>query len=104
MLGIPSVEQSIIELLNTPVGSKFFLPEYGSRVSELLFEPNDDVLDSLLDAFIFQAVGKWETRVKMVSTESVRLDEYVAVTITYRVMASNEINSFVYPFYSQIKY
>ena len=33
-----SIEEAIMTLLNTPIGTRLFLPEYGSRMEELLFE------------------------------------------------------------------
>lgn len=100
--GKDAVEQALIVLLNTPVGTRFFLPEYGSRTNELIFEINDEVLESLLDAFIFEAINNWEKRVKCLSVDFERGDDYINCTVTYKILASNEINSFIYPFYSKL--
>lgn len=98
------VEQSITTILNTPTGTKFFLPEFGSRLKELIFEPNDDVLEDLLSTFIYEAIRDWEKRVEYVSTSFTRGVDVTYCLITYRILASNEVDSFVYPFYRTLKY
>jgi len=46
------IQQSIVDILNTPKGGRFFLPQYGSRLRELIFEVNDDLLIDLMKVFI----------------------------------------------------
>lgn len=98
------ITQSITTILNTPVGSKFFLPEFGSRLKELVFEPNDEVLEDLLSTFIYEAIRDWEKRVEYISSSFSRGDNVIFCVITYRILASNEVNSFVYPFYRGLKH
>ena len=102
--GIPLVEQSIITILNTPKGSRFFLPEFGSRLKELIFEPNDDVLEDLLRVFIYEAIRDWEKRARFVSVSFTREVDVTYCEIRYSVLPSNEVNSFIYPFYRNLKY
>ena len=52
-----SIEEAIMTLLNTPIGTRLFLPEYGSRMEELLFEQNDSVLESMARMFISGAIS-----------------------------------------------
>lgn len=98
------IEEAVTTLLNTPIGSRLFLPEYGSRIEELLFEPNDAVVESLARMFIQEAISTWERRIKFKNTEFSRDGDTLNCLITYEILASNEIQSFVYPFYSQLKY
>lgn len=102
------IQQSITILLNTPVGTRFMLRSFGSRCREVLFEPNDEVQEDLLSYFISSAIGQWEKRVAFVSCEFTRPDEkdeaVLFCEISYRNLKSNEINSFVYPFYKTLKY
>lgn len=99
------VEQSIKIILSTPKGVRFMLPEFGSRLNELMFEQNDEVLDDLLSYFIYEAITAWEKRVKFVKVEFSRDDSEEATVfckISYRIIQSNEINSFIYPFYKKL--
>ena len=63
VLGVPSVIQSILFALNTPKGSLFMRPEYGSRIHLLLFQPNDDVLQDLGKLYIQECIRENEKRV-----------------------------------------
>ena len=97
------IQQSIKDILATPVGSRFFLPQFGSRINELLFEPNDELVKGLLHEFIREAFV-WEGRVIFESTTFQSDQETIQVTISYRIRATNEVDSFVYPFYRDLKY
>ena len=98
------IEEAISSLLSTVRGSRFFLPEWGSRLEEAIGEQADSVLESLLRMFIDESITTWEKRVNF---EDVTFDfktDVVNCKITYRVLASNEIDSFIYPFYKELKY
>ena len=41
--GIDRLVQSMRNIIDTPLGSRFFLPSFGSR--ELIFEQNDFILN-----------------------------------------------------------
>ncbi len=98
------IQQSISIILSTPKGSRFMLPEFGSRLNEVLFEPNDEVLQDMLKVFIYEAISEWETRVRFSNVSFTISENAVFCEIFYKVLRSNEINSFVYPFYRQLKY
>lgn len=97
------VEQSIKIILDTPKGHRFMLPEFGSRLHELIFEPNDDVLKDLMAYFIYEAITTWEKRVQYVKTEFEKpAPDTLNCIVYYSILQSNEINSFVYPFYRKL--
>lgn len=97
-----TIQQSIFSILNTEQGTRFMLPEYGSRLSELLFEQNDEVLTSLIRQFIFEAINEWEKRVKFLDVTFDIRDDVVNCTIFYRIVATSESLSFIFPFYRKI--
>ncbi|MGL5077556.1 MAG: GPW/gp25 family protein [Waterburya sp.] len=98
------IQQSITDILNTPIGTRIFLREFGFRGNELLFEQNDEVLQDLLRYFIGEAIELWETRVKYVDTEFENVNnDRLDCIIKYKNIKSNEIKSFVYPFYKKLK-
>lgn len=96
------IEQSIIDILSTPKNSRFFLREYGSRLHELLYEPNDDILHSMMRLFIFEAIRDWEGRAKFINVEFDTDGAKTDCQIWYRELSSNEIKSFIYPFYREL--
>jgi phage baseplate assembly protein W len=99
--GRVSVEQSIRHLLDTPKGSLFFKPEYGSDLKKLIFRQNDESLWNLLKAFIKEALLQ-EGRIEVLGV-SVQADgESCLCFISYRFKGMNEINSMVYPFYRNL--
>lgn len=60
-----SVEESIKDILLTPLGSRVMLPEYGSRLFELIDRRVDDSFRADLAYFVIDAVSRWEKRVKI---------------------------------------
>ncbi len=59
------IENSIKDILLTPLGSRVMLPEYGSRIYELIDRKVDDEFRADLACFVIEAVEKWEKRVKI---------------------------------------
>lgn len=104
--GVDCVKSDLIQLLSTPVGTRFFLPEYGSRLHEVLFEPVDEVLESLIRLFAFEAIEDWEKRVKPINITFDHDPDNMAIycTIQVKILQSNEVDSFIYPFYRALKY
>lgn len=98
-----SVNQSITCILGTDQGTKFFMPEFGSRISDLSFEQNDEVLIPMLRLFISESISRWEKRVKLVDIDFERDDEVKLIcNIRYKILQSNEIESLIYPFYTKV--
>lgn len=101
--GLPMIEQSIKRILGEKKGTRFFNSAYGSRIDEIMFQPNDDVVFDLLRVFIVEAVREWEKRAEIVSVESSRASvDQVNSVVTVRVLNSNEVHSFVFPFYTNL--
>ena len=59
------IENSIKDILLTPLGSRVMLPEYGSRIYELIDRKVDDEFRADLACSAIEAVEKWEKRVKI---------------------------------------
>ena len=99
-----SIVESIRRILSTPKGTLFYLPEYGSRINELMFEHNDEVLKSMLRLFIFESISIWEKRVKFVDVKFEIENDKINCELLYEIVSTSEIASFTYPFYNNIKY
>lgn len=103
--GVRSVIQSAISILTTPIGSRFMLRSYGSRIEELQFEPNDKVLENMLRLFVIDALSEWERRAEFKDatiTFPVEQPDRVDVQVFFRILSSNEIDSFVFPYYRKL--
>lgn len=59
------IEESIKDILLTPLGSRVMLPEYGSRLFELADRRVNDEFRADLAYFVIDAVSKWEKRVEI---------------------------------------
>ena len=101
------VRQSIIAILETPSDSQFVNPEFGSMLYSLRFEPNGPVLDDLLEFAVRDAIERWEPRVVYRNTileRSTDTPNLVNLSITYIIKSSDEIDGFIFPFYSELVY
>jgi phage baseplate assembly protein W len=67
---IDLVWSSIVLILGTPIGTRVMLPQFGSDITSLLFEPNDAVLSATVRRFITDAIGRWEPRVEIMSVDT----------------------------------
>ena len=69
--GVAHLQQSIIDILKTPVGSRLMLPTYGSRIFELMDAPITPAWIADFYAAVAQALDQWEPRFRLISTELV---------------------------------
>lgn len=70
------IENSIKDILLTPLGSRVMLPEYGSRIFELIDRKIDDEFRADLACFVIEAVEKWEKRVKIDEVRLIGLKDH----------------------------
>ena len=67
-----TVEESISDILLTPVGSRVCLPGYGSKLHELVDRRVDASFKADLTRYVFEAIFKWERRVKPVRIKNLQ--------------------------------
>jgi len=97
----PNIEESIFIILRTNIGERVYRPTFGSRLSELMYEPLN--LQTLLQIrlYVEEALEMWEPRIYLrgVQTEPDPIRGKVNITIAYQPKGSFDIRSLVYPFY-----
>lgn len=99
------IKSSIAVILSWPQRSRFFNEDFGSRLEELIEEPSDAVSKSLLRRFIIDSINKWEKRVELISINIENNSPTVFnVTVNYKVRKTKQQDSFIFPFYQEIKY
>jgi len=101
------IQEAIVQILGTPIGERFMRPEFGSRLKDLVFEPNDEVLKGLVRAYVIEAIERWEKRVYVTGVSfdesPLTIDQNVLlVRISYRVISSQVEGNLVYPFYREV--
>ena len=57
---IESIEQSIEDIVTTPLGSRVMRGDYGSIVPDLIDQPMNDVLVLKIYSAIYTPVTRWE--------------------------------------------
>lgn len=85
-----SVYQSISMILSTPKNTRLFLPEFGSELEAILFEPMDDITSNKLFDYVIEAIERWEPRVKLDLARSSVTPNYThhtyKVVLTFNVL------------------
>jgi|SRR5688572_31801147 uncharacterized protein len=101
--GERDIEQAIRMILSTPVGQRIMRPEFGCRIHELMFEPNDGSSAGLAAHYVERALGMWEPRIEVLEV-SIAIDPddgaRMLVTLRYEIKTTNDRRSLVFPFYT----
>lgn len=101
--GFELLRASIIMVLAWPYATRFFLNEFGSRLEELIEEPNDNILLNLIHTFVVDSLRKWEPRVELIGLTLERNQDWsISLQLNYRVVVTGKEDTFVFPFYTQI--
>ena len=82
-----AIARSIRNIVFTSPGEKFFNPDFGSRISESLFENVDDVSALAIEDEIRSSIINFEPRVNLLNTVVVPNpdDNEMNVTIEYEI-------------------
>lgn len=97
------VKSDIRILLSWQYGTKFYLYDFGSKIEQLLYEPNTVVLKNLLNQYVIDPINKWEKRINLVDSAIITVThEKIMIKLTYRFINSNIEDSFIVPFYRTI--
>lgn len=97
----PNLEESILIILRTELGERVYRPNFGSRLSELTFEPMNVQTLLLIRLYIEEALELWEPRITLrdVRTDPDPMRGRVDIEIIYQPKDSYDIRSLVFPFY-----
>lgn len=97
-----NVRQSIFIVLGTAPGERLNREDFGCRIHDLMFAPNNEVTAARAEFFCEEAIYKYEPRVSNVACsaqphvdEPNRLD----IRIEYVIASKNEKRNLVFPFY-----
>lgn len=61
--GVDQIKADLLQLLLTNPGERVMLPEFGTPLRKLIFEPNDSVLELTAKQMIANSITKWEPRI-----------------------------------------
>ena len=97
-----NVRQSIFIILGTAPGERLMRPQFGCRIHDLMFAPNNDITAARAEVYCEEAIYKFEPRVDKVICRAIahpdqpnRLD----VRLEYVIAGKHEKRNLVFPFY-----
>lgn len=101
---ILNIEESIHLILSTSLGERLYRPDFGSRLSELVFAPINTETLLQIKLYVEEALKQWEPRIilKEIITEPDLSEGFVNIHIRYFPKNSHDLRSLVYPFYLSI--
>lgn len=101
-----NVRQSLFIILGTAPGERINRPDFGCRIHDLMFAPNNDITAARAEVYCEEAIYKYEPRVEKVSCSAApnpdqpnRLD----IRIEYVIAGKNDKRNLVYPFYLHVE-
>jgi uncharacterized protein len=97
-----NVRQSIFIILGTAPGERIMRPDFGCRIHDLMFAPNNDITAARAEVYCEEAIYKYEPRVEKVTcTAGANVDQpnRLDIRIEYVIAGKHEKRNLVYPFY-----
>ena len=90
-------------ILSTSPGQRVMLPEFGSKLQELVFYPLNDTTVGLARRYVQEALDQWESRIVVdeIDVAPIPAEAVLMITIHYTIRDSNVPANIVYPFYLQ---
>lgn len=88
-----AIVTSLKNLIKTRNFERPFHPEIGSQVHSLLFEGNSSATIAALERGIKYTIDNFEPRVELLLVRATPSDRSVAIDITYRIVALNEVQN-----------
>lgn len=94
--GDTRIKESIRDILSTRIGTRFFKPQYGCKIHDLLFEQNTFIIRDMACDYVKEALEKWEPRITVLDIDAEGTEDEIRVEFTYRVNDLGTEGSFVY--------
>ena len=89
-------------ILLTPKGQRVMRPEFGSRLHDLIFAPNNATTAGLAAYYVEEALGMWEPRIRLQSVNAnpdPLNPNMLQIEIRYEIKATHDSRALVFPFY-----
>lgn len=96
------VKQSIRIILETSPGERVMRPRLGCGVHDLVFEEINVTTISAVEASVREALTTYEARIEILDIivdPREALEGKLAISLLYRIRATNQVDNLVYPFY-----
>ncbi len=99
-----SVRQSIWAILNTARGERVMRPNFGCRIHDHVFAPNNPGTVGEIISDVQSALVEWEPRIDVLDIDLLShpsQPNLLQISINYQVRTTNNSFNLVYPFYLQ---
>jgi uncharacterized protein len=96
------VRQAISIILSTAPGERPMRPEFGCGVHDYVFDVLDAATLGQMETEVRRALERWEPRIDVIDVDfelDGSSDGPLAITIEYRLRATNDVRNLVHPFY-----
>jgi uncharacterized protein len=96
------INQAIRMIIGTAPGERVMRPDFGCRIHELIFDPNNEQTHANAERYVEEALGRWEPRI-IVNDVTARADDnnmgVLILEVQYTIKGTSDPRSLVYPFY-----
>lgn len=99
-----NVRQSIFIILGTAPGERVRRPDFGCRVHDLMFAPNNPMTAARAEIYCEEAIYKFEPRIDSVSVRAMpnpSQPNVLDLKVEYVISSINVERNLVFPFYLQ---
>jgi uncharacterized protein len=97
-----NIQESIKIILGTRMGERVMRPDFGCGIHDLVFEGISSVSLGHIELSVSESLRKYEPRIELLSVDisTEQIDNgLLMISISYRVIATNNRFNLVYPFY-----
>ncbi len=99
------LESSMRAIMCWTLGTRYFLGEWGGKLEKLIQEPNDLVTQALVKHYVIDVISTWEKRLEILDSNLIARSDYrLDIQVIYRVKNTKITDSFIFPYYSQLKF
>ncbi|MEO0600358.1 MAG: GPW/gp25 family protein [Myxococcota bacterium] len=87
-----NIQESITVILGTRPGERQRLPDFGCRIHELMFAPNNAATGTLAARHVRSALERWEPRIEVTRIDAEpEASGVMKVSVAYRVRSTQQL-------------
>ena len=97
-----NIEESIAIILGSAPGERMMRPEFGCKIHDFVFHPNNAGTSSEVSYHARESLVKWEPRIEDIKVSAYpdgSRENVMLIDVTYRVIRTNRVRNMVYPFF-----